>query len=50
MIAADLHFNSLDGARSLLNNLATPIYWVADIPARIADWGSENIQSRSALL
>jgi len=50
MIAADLHFNSLDGARSLLNNLATPIYWVADIPARIANWGGENIQSRSALL
>lgn len=50
MIAADLRFNSLDGARSLLNNLATPIYWVADIPARVADWGGDNIQSRSALL
>lgn len=50
MITADLRFNALDGTRSLLNNLAAPLYWLADTPARISYWNDVNIRSRSHLL
>ena len=49
IIFADLRFNSLSGTRSVLNNLATPLYWVADIPSRIGQWSEDNIQSHSFL-
>jgi len=32
LILADLRFNKLEKSRSLLDTLATPIYWVADLP------------------
>lgn len=50
LIIADLRFNSLDGTRSVLNNLAAPIYWLADTPTRIFAWSDTNIRSRSELL
>ena len=50
LIAADLHFNALERGRAVLDTLATPIYWIADIPSRMADWGSTQVQSRSELL
>ncbi len=50
MITADLRFNAFKGARSILNNLVTPIYWVADIPSRIVDWTDINLRSRRHLL
>lgn len=50
LITADLRFNGLARTRSILDNLATPLYWVADIPARISDWNDTNIRSRSHLL
>jgi rod shape-determining protein MreC len=50
LIAADLRFNRLDTTRSMLDTLASPIYWLADIPTRIGNWGDEHIRSRSQLL
>ena len=50
LIAADLRFNQLDTTRSLLDTLASPVYWLADIPSRIGSWSDEHIRSRSQLL
>jgi len=47
---ADIKFNKLEGARGFLDALATPIYWVADIPTRIGEWTDTHIHSRSTLL
>ena len=49
LITADLKYNSLDTARSILDSVAIPVYWLANIPARIATWGDSNIQSRESL-
>ncbi|MEH6580368.1 MAG: rod shape-determining protein MreC [Halioglobus sp.] len=50
LITADYRYNSLETTRSLMDRLAAPIYWVADIPTRVLGWGNTNIQSRSQLL
>ena len=50
LIAADLRFNQLDTTRSLLDTIASPVYWLADIPSRIGSWSDEHIRSRSQLL
>ena len=50
LITADLRYNSLQTTRSALDTLGTPIYWVADLPLRIRDWGQEHVQSRGQLL
>ena len=50
LITADLRFNRLETTRALLDNLAAPIFWLADIPARLGEWGSDRVQSRAALL
>jgi rod shape-determining protein MreC len=50
LIVADLRFNSLETTRSLLETLAAPVFWLADLPTRLGDWGDENIRSRSQLL
>jgi rod shape-determining protein MreC len=50
LLTADLRYNSLANTRSFLDLLATPIYWIADIPARVSDWGSSNFDSRVQLL
>lgn len=50
LITADLRYNSLQTTRSALDTLGTPIYWVADLPLRIRDWGEEHVQSRGQLL
>lgn len=50
MVAADLRFSALGRTRSVLNNLAAPIYWLADTPTRISNWSDTNIRSRSLLL
>ena len=34
----------------MLNNLATPLYWITDIPARVSEWSDTNIRSRNHLL
>lgn len=50
LITADLRFNNLQNGRALFNTLATPIYWMADLPSRLGDWSDTHIQSRSQLL
>ena len=50
LITTDLRFNSLDGTKSVLNSLAVPVYWLADVPARISNWSDTNIRSRRHLL
>ena len=50
LITADLRFNQLETTRAMLDTVASPIYWLADIPTRIGDWGDEHIQSRARLL
>jgi rod shape-determining protein MreC len=50
LITADLHFNSLGKTRSALNTVATPILWVADIPARARAWYDTHVRSRAQLL
>jgi rod shape-determining protein MreC len=50
LITADLRFNRMETTRSLLDTVATPVYWLADIPTRLGDWSEAHIQSRSQLL
>ncbi len=49
LIAADVRFNSLGATRSVLDNLATPLFWLADVPTRISMWGNDNLRSRQEL-
>jgi len=50
LITADLHFNNLQAPRAVLDTLASPIYWVADLPTRLGQWAEIHIQSRARLL
>ena len=50
LIMADLRFNNLVTTRSLLDTVASPIYWVADLPTRLGDWNETHIRSRSLLV
>ncbi len=50
LIGAELQTRQLDSARSFLSNLATPVYWLADLPSRFSDWTGDNVRSRSSLL
>jgi rod shape-determining protein MreC len=50
LIGVDLRYNSLGGVRSVLDTMATPIYWIADLPGRIMEWGDEHTRSRGSLL
>ena len=50
LITADLRYNSMETTRSLLDAVGAPIYWVADLPLRLRDWGQTNIQSRAEAL
>jgi rod shape-determining protein MreC len=50
LLLADLRFGSLQGLRSLLDVVAAPVYWVADLPSRLADWNQAHMVSRSTLL
>ena len=49
LIFAGQRFGWLDELDSKLSVIATPFYWVADIPDRIAEWGSDSIVSRREL-
>jgi rod shape-determining protein MreC len=50
LITADLRFNRMETTRSLLDTVATPVYWLADIPTRLGDWSEVHLQSRTQLL
>lgn len=50
LLVADLQFNRLNSTRALLDTLATPVYWVADLPGRWDRWAGKHLRSRSSLL
>ena len=50
LLIADLRYGGLATTRAVIDTAATPIYWLADLPARLADWGNNNAQSRSSLI
>ena len=50
LIAADVHYNKLQAGRAVLDTLAAPIFWVANLPSRVSEWTGEHTQSRTQLL
>ena len=50
LIYADFRLDGMARTRSVLNNFATPLYWITDIPARLSEWNDTNIRSRNHLL
>ncbi len=50
MIAMDMHFNKLHASRAVLDSVAYPFFWVANLPTRMGEWVDVNVRSRSQLL
>lgn len=50
MIIADMRFNSMASTRAVLSGVTTPLYWLVDIPARVATWSEGSFASRSELI
>ena len=50
LITADLRFNRLETARSILDTAAAPVYWLADLPTRLSAWNEAHLRSRAQLL
>lgn len=50
LISADLRYNKLHASRAVLDSLAYPIFWVANLPTRLGDWVDIHIRSRADLL
>lgn len=50
LIVADLHYNKLQTARAMLDTVASPVFWIANLPTRLGEWSTTHIQSRSQLL
>ena len=50
LLVADLRFNAMQSTRSVMEVIVAPVYWVADIPSRLADWNEEHLVSRADLL
>jgi rod shape-determining protein MreC len=50
LIFADFHYQALATIRSSLMVAATPFYWLASVPERVAHWGEENLGSQESLV
>ena len=50
LIFANERYQWLEPVKAQLSVMATPFYWVADIPARLANWGDEKLETRATLL
>jgi rod shape-determining protein MreC len=50
LITADLYYNKLQTGRALLDTVAFPFFWVANLPTRFGEWSETHIQSRTLLL
>ena len=50
MLVIDQRFNWFSPVRGMLTTLAMPVYWIADLPARIVDWSSGTAVSRETLI
>lgn len=49
LILVSLYTDWLGPVRAQLGAVATPFYWVANLPQRLEDWGSETFTSRADL-
>lgn len=49
LILVSLYTDWLAPVRAQLGAVATPFYWITDLPARIGDWGEETFTSRDDL-
>jgi rod shape-determining protein MreC len=45
-----MHYNKLHTSRAVLDTLAYPVYWVANLPTRMGEWVETHIRSRAQLL
>lgn len=50
LVFAGQRMGWLQTVESKLSIVATPFYWVADIPAKIINWGDQNARSRKTLI
>lgn len=50
LLLSDLKYNNLGPVRAALDTAATPLYWIASLPARMGDWSDANIRLRSTLI
>ena len=50
LFAVDLRYRGLQGFRSLVDTVLTPLYWIADIPASLGAWQDDTLHSRGRLL
>ncbi len=50
ILVADHRFNAMLGARAVLEMVATPVYWAAEAPVKLFDWGRERLVSHAQLL
>jgi len=50
LLLADLRFNNLQAARSAVDTVLRPVYWLADLPSRLYQWGHSSLASRGELL
>ncbi len=49
LVLVDLRYNSLNYSRALIDTVMAPVYWLADVPDTISEWGDTHITSRSEL-
>ena len=50
LIFAGQRFGWVKDLQANLSIVATPFYWVGDIPSKISEWSDENIRSRKTLI
>lgn len=50
LIFTGQRYNWLDSFEAKISVIATPLYWVADIPSRFLNWSSESVKSRKNLV
>ena len=50
LLTAGLYFNKLHPTRAVLDTLAAPIFWIANLPTRAGEWTTTHVRSRSDLL
>jgi hypothetical protein len=50
IIALDQRWNGMQSVRSALDVFVVPVYWVANLPIRVAGWFDSRIGSRAQLV
>lgn len=49
LVAIDFFTSWLDPVHHMLEHSVRPLYWITNVPARIREWGDENLVSRATL-